>query len=218
LRTGNSSVTSSRALGNASTGIQLEGDSNSVISSTASGNGWNGIYVEGSFASVKSTTASGNSNNGIEVDGEGATFAGNHAEGNGMPNATSDGNGLGIVVESFTTAPVGKNVARGNDDATECQPSSLCSVNSKAKAGVPISSCGQAVTTNAVLTKDLTCFVDGIVVGASGITIDLQGHTLTGDHVHEGVHNKDGYHDVTLKNGVIPGSTKASPPTTARTT
>src|SRR5262245_1764191 len=48
-------------------------------------------------------------------------------------------------------------------------------------SGVPITTCGQTVTTNAVLTQDLTCGAQmGIVVGASGITIDLGGHhTIT---------------------------------------
>jgi hypothetical protein len=39
---------------------------------------------------------------------------------------------------------------------------------------VPITACGQTVTTNAVLTKHLTCAgSNGINVGAAGITIDL---------------------------------------------
>jgi hypothetical protein len=48
--------------------------------------------------------------------------------------------------------------------------------------GTPITSCGQVVTTNAFLTQDLSCpGSDGVVVGASGITIDLKGFTLRGD-------------------------------------
>jgi hypothetical protein len=49
------------------------------------------------------------------------------------------------------------------------------------KGGTPITSCGQVVTTNAVLTLDLVCTGNGIVVGASGITIDLKGFTIRGD-------------------------------------
>ena len=49
------------------------------------------------------------------------------------------------------------------------------------KGGTPIVSCGQVVTTNAVLTLNLPCTGDGIVVGAPGITVDLNGHRLMGD-------------------------------------
>ena len=48
--------------------------------------------------------------------------------------------------------------------------------------GTPINSCGQTVTTSAVLTQDLVCAgSSGVIVGASGITIDLKGFTLRGD-------------------------------------
>ena len=43
------------------------------------------------------------------------------------------------------------------------------------KGGTLITTCGQTVTTSAVLTQDLVCTVSGVIVGASGITIDLKG-------------------------------------------
>ena len=71
-------------------------------------------------------------------------------------------------------------------------------------ATLPISTCGQVVTTSVVLTKDLTCVgTPGVVVGAGGITIDLKGHVLTGDYSDMGVRDLSGYGDVTIKNGVI---------------
>src|SRR5262249_56875584 len=85
---------------------------------------------------------------GIEVTGDAATLKGNRAEGKGFPGGASDGVGLGILVGGFTTAPLGTNVVRGNDDAAECQPASLCLLSSKAKPGLKISSCGQSVTAN----------------------------------------------------------------------
>jgi hypothetical protein len=51
---------------------------------------------------------------------------GNRADGNGFVGGVSDGLGLGIRVQNFTTAPVGTNLARGNDDPAECDPGSLC--------------------------------------------------------------------------------------------
>ncbi len=70
---------------------------------------------------------------------------------------------------------------------------------------IPITTCGQVVTTNAVLTQDLTCPASsGVIVGAAGITIDLKGFTLTGDRSpnHYGV--LDGsYSGVKVENGVV---------------
>lgn len=49
------------------------------------------------------------------------------------------------------------------------------------KGGTPITACLQTVTTNAVLTHDLYCpGSSGILVGASGITIDLKGFVIRG--------------------------------------
>jgi hypothetical protein len=73
--------------------------------------------------------------------------------------------------------------------------------------GTPITSCGQTVTTNAVLTQDLVCAgSSGVIVGASEITIDLKGFTLRGDGSgsHYGIDNSvGGFDGLTVKNGVI---------------
>src|SRR6478735_8724293 len=73
------------------------------------------------------------------------------------------------------------------------------------KGGTPITACLQTVTTNAVLTHDLYCpSSTGILVGASGITIDLNGFVIRGDRLGpNGVDDAGGFDDVTIKNGVI---------------
>jgi hypothetical protein len=70
-----------------------------------------------------------------------------------------------------------------------------------------ITTCGQIVTTDAVLNNDLTCDSGeiesaAVVVGASNITIDLGGHVITGHPVGVGIRaaNVEG---VTIQNGVI---------------
>lgn len=75
----------------------------------------------------------------------------------------------------------------------------------QAKGGTPITTCGQVVTTNAVLTADLDCAGDGVVVAASGITIDLRGHTLRGDRSpgHDGIDDSGAFDRVTVENGVV---------------
>src|SRR5262245_36048719 len=72
-------------------------------------------------------------------------------------------------------------------------------------SGLAISTCGQLATTNAFLTKDLDCPGSGIVIGASGITIDLKGHTLKGPDLfaNYGILDAGGYDHVTIKNGFV---------------
>ena len=72
-------------------------------------------------------------------------------------------------------------------------------------APVAITACGQVVTTDAVLTVDLSCPTgDGVVVGASGITVDLDGHLVTGSPTGNGV-NISSFDDVTVTGGLVSG-------------
>jgi parallel beta-helix repeat protein len=75
--------------------------------------------------------------------------------------------------------------------------------------------CGSVITTDTVLDSDLTCPAEGIVIGADNITLDLNGHTLTGpgltctvcgpfDSVPDGV-RVERRNGVTIKNGYIAG-------------
>jgi len=124
-------VVGSNASGNF-TGIEDDvADSVSVISSNASGNTANGIEIvaatTGKIGRVLSSTASGNGGTGIFVLGEEAVvISKNRANGNGFMGGASDLMGTGIHTSEFTVPPVGRNVARGNDDPGECIPASLC--------------------------------------------------------------------------------------------
>jgi parallel beta-helix repeat protein len=65
--------------------------------------------------------------------------------------------------------------------------------------------CGSVVTRSVALTRDLLgCQGDGLVIGASGITVNLGGHTVAGlvsdDSV--GIRNA-GHADVVVRNGVV---------------
>ena len=65
-------------------------------------------------------------------------------------------------------------------------------------------SCGQVITQSVRLTNDLlNCAVNGLVVGASGITIDLDGHTIDGIGGGAGVLNAGSHDMVTIMNGTI---------------
>jgi hypothetical protein len=125
--TGNAaSIASSTASGNTFSGVVVIGDSAGIKSTTGSGNAGIGIAVQGDSTSITSSTVVGNGNTGIGIDGNLGSIRGNLAGANGFLGGASDGTGPGIGVIGYTTAPVGTNVAHGNDDPTECVPASLC--------------------------------------------------------------------------------------------
>ena len=119
-------IRSANSAGNRDVGISVVGGSALIQSSGASGNNI-GIYVNGDGARVRASKAFANGHTGIRVSGDAAVVSGNRADGNGYANLVSDGLGLGLVADTWTTtAPVGSNVARGNDNPNECVPASLC--------------------------------------------------------------------------------------------
>jgi large repetitive protein len=68
--------------------------------------------------------------------------------------------------------------------------------------------CGDIVTRSVQLQRDLVdqsgsgCPADGLLIGASGITVDLNGHTIRGSGLGVGIAN-NGFDDVTITNGTI---------------
>jgi large repetitive protein len=120
------SIVGSNASGNAADGLIVAGDSASIRSSIVAGNGDRGVILVGDSDSVKSTTLTGNGNVGVVLQGNDASLTGNRADGNGFVGGSSDSAGRGVYVLGYTTAPTGKNVARGNDDPAQCSPSWLC--------------------------------------------------------------------------------------------
>ena len=68
-------------------------------------------------------------------------------------------------------------------------------------------SCGQTITQDTTLTGDvLNCPGPAIVIGADGITLDMNGHTASGaagNRAH-GILNQ-GHADVTVRNGTVRG-------------
>jgi large repetitive protein len=60
--------------------------------------------------------------------------------------------------------------------------------------------CGQVITEDTTLENDLNCGVAAIVIGASGITLDLNGHSVSaGDYAIV----NEGHDDVTIRNGSV---------------
>jgi hypothetical protein len=75
--------------------------------------------------------------------------------------------------------------------------------------------CGDTLTLSVKLTRDLTnCPGNGLVIGAAGITVDLDGHTIDGTVTQitdcdvspfgvAGIDNSGGYDRLTVKNGTL---------------
>jgi len=70
--------------------------------------------------------------------------------------------------------------------------------------------CGEVVTEDVLLDGDLTCSGTALVIGADGITVDLNGHTIASeDGEGIGVDNSGGFKSITIKNGTIDGFKEA---------
>jgi parallel beta-helix repeat protein len=66
-------------------------------------------------------------------------------------------------------------------------------------------SCGQTVTVSVALTADMSCpGSDGLGIGANGIVVNLNGHTIRGDGTHTGVLDS-GHTGVVIENGTVDG-------------
>lgn len=86
---------------------------------------------------------------------------------------------------------------------------------SPAAASQPAVHCGQTLTKSVKLKADLVnCPGDGLVIGGSGITVDLNGHTIDGvsepsascdrpEHPTTGIANHGVYDEITVENGTI---------------
>jgi parallel beta-helix repeat protein len=63
--------------------------------------------------------------------------------------------------------------------------------------------CGEVLHASTTLTNSLAgCAGDGLVIGASGITVDLNGHVVQGVGLGVGIRNS-GHDDVTIRNGSV---------------
>ena len=71
----------------------------------------------------------------------------------------------------------------------------------------PEITCGQTITQDTILTADLACPPDteyALIIGASNITLDLGGHTISGYTPRTGVF-ANGQRGITIRNGAIDG-------------
>jgi parallel beta-helix repeat protein len=87
------------------------------------------------------------------------------------------------AVATITMQPI--SLSAQTQSAVPQQQSTLQTQQASQQQPLAISpSCGQVITQNVVLTSNLNCAdSDGLIVGASDIVIDLNGHTISGPDV-----------------------------------
>jgi large repetitive protein len=60
--------------------------------------------------------------------------------------------------------------------------------------------CGEVITQDTTLEADLNCLGDGVLIGAAGITLDLDGHSINASGT--GIRN-EGFDDVRIRDGEV---------------
>src|SRR4051794_36271364 len=75
----------------------------------------------------------------------------------------------------------------------------------RAVVTTPIS-CGDSITKSIVVANDLPCTGTALVINANGVTLNLNGHTLTGDgdDIGNGVEAQN-FSNLTIENGTVTG-------------
>ncbi|GAA2037039.1 right-handed parallel beta-helix repeat-containing protein [Polymorphospora rubra] len=93
---------------------------------------------------------------------------------------------------------------RATDPAGNTDPTPAAHAWTVRPAPVPSAvTCGQTLTRSVLLTNGLTnCSGDGLVVGAAGITVDLNGFAVDGVGQGNGIRN-NGHDQVTITNGTV---------------
>lgn len=79
----------------------------------------------------------------------------------------------------------------------------LCLFGSVTAADAAHVNCGATIVADTMLDADLQCADGGVSVGASGVTLDLAGHTIEGAGSGFGVAIAPGVSRVTVENGMV---------------
>jgi len=88
----------------------------------------------------------------------------------------------GSMIENIldSALPTNNNTSNNNDNDNEGTPTTTTGAAASAAPTSTSLSCGQVITESVKLSSNLECSTDGIIAGADGITIDLNGFTISG--------------------------------------
>lgn len=185
---------SNTAAGNSVDGIDVfAADHTNVVNNVVSSNEQGGISgFLSNHIHVLGNRAMGNRAVGIAVDGTDPVLSNNKAFGNGF--GTRDNAGLGIDASWGTGVTTGTgNVARANDQGSQCSPDVACAPTVlRGGTNFPLThvECLDVIETSIRLDNDIgPCPINGLIVNKSGVTLDLNGHSIIGNDsaTHVGV-------------------------------
>jgi parallel beta-helix repeat protein len=89
----------------------------------------------------------------------------------------------GSMIENILNSALPTNNNNNNNTPTESSSGSNSAESTNAADTTPVStslSCGQVVKESVTLSANLECSTDGLIAGADGITINLNGFTIAG--------------------------------------
>ena len=127
-----------------------------------------------SKANATFTTATANS---ITISKANATFT--TATANSITNNNDDNDNKANANGNANTRNTGRmeEIKKNNEVTDNAKPNTF--VNSKKNNPTTIASCGQVITKDVILLKDIECPGVGMIVGTDGITINLNNHRLS---------------------------------------
>jgi hypothetical protein len=202
-------------------GLSISGDLNTFTRNTLTANGHvddkPGVELLGPASGNELTknVITGSSTDGINDVGSTNTFNANRTLANGFDEGSSNTVNGGLDA-SGAINPIGQsNISHGNDTASECEPTSLCTPPAPAFV-LEDPPCGSFVTHSFSLSADKSCeTLSTFTIIKSGVTVDLNRHEIsTAGGGYGGIHIATDVKDVTIKNGTVRGFTYGIAPAT----
>ena len=175
-------------------GMRIDGGqgNNTIINNTIRNNGYQGLYVTScSNNNISNNIAIGNSYYGLYLQNSDYN---NISDNTFCVNSQAD-----LVMDSSSNFNYGNNTCktRQDNDANSANCTTSC------PAFVP-GACKQTISANTTLTEDiLGCYFGGITFGANNITLDCQGHTMSGIYPYNNGITIQSKYNSTVKNCTI---------------
>lgn len=185
-------VSDTAGAGNHYTNVRIEG-----------GDSFYGIYANSPrHLQIDRSVTNDASNSGVLIE------ANDPAQGYSasITRTTANHNGVYGMFASYRVKKSSANKARGNGTdcvRVKCDHGGVL----KASALTTAPACGDVITTDLKLKADLDCSAsnsNGLEVGAGGVTVDLNGHTITGNGTDSYIGiQSNGLNDVSITDGTV---------------
>ena len=151
-------------------------------------------FTVSSSTAISFAQRDGNSGGGNQAAAQNSQDGNNDSE-SGVSQSSSSSQSSECLSEGSTVGSC-NNISvqanqNGNDEEEEAKKATVTPESESPPATAqataePVSasvSCGEVIKQSVKLTSNLDCKTDGIIIGADGITVDLNGHTISGPGV-----------------------------------